>query len=73
MLTLVILYCAVGTTDRNLCHMTAVAQGFVEQAQCEAYSPLMVAGWLKLNDGYEVRRSWCTATPEHLIGKWRGA
>lgn len=73
MVTLVLLYCVLGTTDRNACQMVKLAQGFTEQAQCEAYGPLMVAGWLHLNPGYEVKRTWCVPNPEHLLGKWRGA
>lgn len=69
MLTLLILSCFAGTDD---CHIAIVAAGFVVEKQCQAYAPLMIAGWLVLNPGQEERGHFvCTDKPEYIIGKGR--
>lgn len=52
------------------CRVIQIAQGFVADKQCEAYSPLMVTGWLKLNPGLHLRdgtRPICTTQGQYLL------
>lgn len=66
-ITLLILAC-LGTDN---CRVLPIANNFVHEKQCEAYRPLMVAGWLALNPKATVERYICTSNPEYIIGAWQ--
>jgi hypothetical protein len=63
---LVVWFCIVGGTD-DQCNTALVAQGFVHEAQCKAYSQLLLAGWKSLNPTLKVIRWTCTASPQYLL------
>lgn len=67
MVTLLILACLAHSDD---CRVLAVASGFVNERQCTAYSPLMIAGWAARNPGIDITRAICTENPDKVIGAW---
>ncbi len=68
-IALLIQFCVMGSDN---CEMTVIAQGFVAEKQCEAYSTLMVKGWEKVNEEkYEVRRFVCTMNANYIINAFK--
>ena len=71
MVALLIWAClATAPTD---CRVIQIADGFVADQQCQAYSLLMVTGWLKLHPGLQPRegtRPICTSQAQYLLHRF---
>lgn len=55
------------------CRVALVARGFVADQQCQAYSPLMVRGWLDMHPELKLRdgtRPLCTSQAEYLLHRF---
>lgn len=52
------------------CGPVIIAGGFVHEAQCQAYSHMMLDGWIAQHPEAKIERALCTPNPEYVIGKW---
>ncbi len=68
MVTLLIVACLLHTDN---CRPIIVAEGMVNERQCNAYAPLMILGWGVQHPEAEVERGLCTQNPAYIIGRFQ--